>query len=90
MKKSSRFTPAPPSREGRGRREGPGRTHLSSPGGTPPEAVPASQCARTDTGAQTPCAPSAPGAPVCRPPAAAACSSLCSLSLSVPHTATAV
>lgn len=40
--------------------EGTGWTHLSSPGGTPLEAVPASQCAQTDTGAQTPCAASAP------------------------------
>lgn len=70
------------------RRRGSTRTHLSSPGGTPPEAAPASRCARTDRAAQTPCAPSGPWAPVCRASAAAACSSLCFLSLSAPHRAT--
>lgn len=70
------------------RRRGSTGTHLSSPGGTPPEAAPASRCARTDTGAQTVCAPSGPGAPGGRAPAAAACSSLCSLSPWAPHRAT--
>lgn len=70
------------------RRRGSMGTHLSSPGGTPPEAAPASRCARTDTEAQTLCAPSGPGAPGGRARAAAACSSLCSLSPWAPHRAT--